>query len=173
VANDVGTTLTLRAGTGDQVNPSFYYSWKMPGDTGGNFYRDNIADCNTSIITWGDPIIQEPGDKTGPTIQGVDALIAKDPNARWDNLCKCVLDSAFGTNSPRVFPIPLYDPYFYALGKANGRVADFRIANFLGFFVDRVSGNSIFGHITNIVGVVNTTNSAPIAAFPKAIRLVQ
>src|SRR4051812_4998 len=32
VGNDVGTLLTLRAGTGDQPNPSFYYSWKMPGD---------------------------------------------------------------------------------------------------------------------------------------------
>jgi len=174
VANDVGTNLTLRAGTGDEINPSFYYSWKMPGDTGGDFYRDNIANCNTSFMKWGDPITQEPGAMSGPTIQGVDALIAKDPGAYWDTSCNCVAGSQFGTNSPRVFPIPLYDPYYYALGKANGRVADFKIANFLGFFVASTSGNAIFGYVTNIVGVVDKdAGPAPAASFPKAIRLVQ
>ncbi len=29
---------------------SFYYSWKMPGGTGGDFYRDNIAGCNPTTI---------------------------------------------------------------------------------------------------------------------------
>ncbi len=174
IAKDVGTNLTLRAGTGDEINPSFYYSWKMPGDTGGDFYRQNIANCNTSLMTWGDLITQEPGAMSGPTIQGVDALIDQDPGARWDTSCKCVAGSKFGTNSPRVFPIPLYDPYYYALGKANGRVADFRIANFLGFFVSSTSGNAIFGYVTNIVGVVDKdAGPAPAAAFPKAIRLVQ
>jgi Putative Flp pilus-assembly TadE/G-like len=170
--NDAGTSLTLRAGTGDEVNPSFYFSWKMPGDTGGDFYRDNIANCNQSVMHWNDKIIQEPGDKTGPTIQGIQALIDKDPNARWDNTCKCVKDSAFAI-SPRVFPIPLYDPEFYADGKANGRVADFRIANFLGFFAMPPTGNKIPGIITQIVGLVDDTAPAPPNTFAKAIRLVQ
>jgi Flp pilus assembly protein TadG len=173
VENDVGTELVLRAGTGDQINPSFYYSWKMPGDVGGDFYRENIAACNQSIITFGTPIVQEPGDKTGPTIQGIEDLIARDPGAYWDTVCDCVKNSAFGT-SPRVFPIPLYDPWFYANGKANGRPADFRVANFLGFFADHVNGNQIFGRITNVVGLVHPdAGPAPAGAFPKAIRLVQ
>ena len=172
-AKDVGTTLTLRAGTGDNINPSFYYSWKMPGDVGGDFYRDNIANCNQSTIVPGTLIIQEPGDKTGPTIQGIDILIDKDPNAYWDTTCKCVKGSAFST-SPRVFPIPLYDPEYYAKGKANGRVADFKIANFLGFFAERPSGNSIPGRITQISGLVDpNAGPAPANLFPTAIRLVQ
>ena len=110
----------------------------------------------------------------GPTVQGVQALIDQDPNAQWDTSCKCVKNSAFGTNSPRVFPIPLYDPGYYASGKLNGRDADFKVANFLGFFVDSLSGNSVQGHITDIVGVIDTSaGPAPAAAFPKAIRLVQ
>lgn len=174
VKNDVGLPLTLRAGTGDNINPSFYYSWKMPGDTGGDFYRENIANCNQSVMRFEDLIIQEPGDKTGPTIQGIEDLIAKDPNARWDLSCNCLKDSAYGGNSPRVFPIPLYNPKYYADGKSNGRVADFKIANFLGFFADHVDGNSIVGRITNVVGVVDTTaGPAPAALFPKAIRLVE
>jgi hypothetical protein len=170
---DRGKVLVLRAGTGDQINPSFYFSWKMPGDTGGDFYRDNIANCNQSLMHSGDPIIQEPGDKSGPTIQGIQALIDKDPGATWSTDCNCVTGSKFST-SPRVFPIPMYDPDYYAEGKANGRVADFRIANFLGFFADHVQGNSIYGRITRITGIVDrNAGEAPTNSFPTAIRLVQ
>jgi hypothetical protein len=170
---DAGTRLTLRAGTGDEINPSFYYSWKMPDDVGGNYYRENIANCNKSIMHWYDLIVQEPGAMSGPTIQGIEDLVAKDPNARWDDSCKCVKDSAF-TISPRVFPIPLYDPEYYAVGKANGRDADFRIANFLGFFAEKPIGNSIPGRITQIVGVVDDTQGpAPAALYPVSIRLVK
>src|SRR6266545_672577 len=71
-ARDAGTVLTLRAGTGSNINPSFYFSWKMPDDIGGNFYRENIAMCNQSMMHSGQKIIQEPGDKSGPTIQGIE-----------------------------------------------------------------------------------------------------
>src|SRR5688500_2398907 len=117
---DVGRELTLRAGTGNEINPSFYYSWKMPGDTGGDFYRDNIANCNQSKIIRGATIIQEPGAMEGPTIQGIQALIDKDPGAYWDEDCDCVMGSVATGQSPRMFPIPLYDPEYYADGQSNG-----------------------------------------------------
>ena len=172
--DDIGRQLVLRAATGDEVEPSFYFSWKMPGDTGGNFYRDNIANCNTATIVRGATIIQEPGAMQGPTVQGVQELIDKDPNAYWDDGCKCVKGSAFTGQSPRTFPIPLYDPEYYANGQASGRFADFRIANFLGFFVDRVQGNGIYGRVTRITGMVDETAAeAPDDSLPMAIRLVQ
>jgi hypothetical protein len=175
---DRGMRLVLRAGTGNQINPSFYMSWKMPGDTGGDFYRDNIANCNTSLMHWFDLIIQEPGDMSGPTIQGIEDLIAKDPGAYWEpgtnGGCNCVKGSKFSGQSPREFPIPLYDPQYYADGQAHGRVADFRIANFLGFFVDKTSNNQIFGYVTTVIGVVDTSaGPAPAGMFPISIRLVQ
>ena len=172
-ANDRGMRLTLRAGTGDNINPSFYYSWKMPGDTGGDFYRENIANCNTTVMRSGDKIIQEPGNKMGPTVQGIWDLVNKDPDAWWDNTCMCVKGSRFKM-SPRVFPIPLYDPMYYAEGKKNGRVADFKISNFLGFFAERPVGNAIPGVVTVILGIVDeTAGPVPVTAFPVAIRLVQ
>ena len=177
-ANDVGTQLVLRAGNGDQPNPSFYYSWKMPNDIGGNFYRDNIDQCNTSVISY-DPnnpylMTQEPGDKQGPTVQGIQDLIDRDSNAYWDTGCKCVKGSAFSI-SPRVFPIPLFNPQYYEEGKANGRPASFELANFLGFFADHVDNNGkIYGIITEIVGVVDpNAGPAPADMFVRAIRLVQ
>jgi Flp pilus assembly protein TadG len=174
VENDVGTQLVLRAGQGNQPNPSFYFSWKMPGDTGGDFYRENIENCNQDVVTWGADMTQEPGNMNGPTIQGIQALIDKDPNAYWDAQCKCLRGSNTSGQSPRVFPIPLFDPAYYAEGKATGRVATFRVANFLGFFADHVSGNQIYGVITTIVGVVDpNAGPAPAGAFIRAIRLVQ
>ena len=105
-------------------------------------------------------------------MQGVDDLIALDPNARWDHATKKVV-SDHG-RSPRVFPIPLYDPEYYADNDANGRVADFVIANFLGFFVTRVQGNGIYGRVANISGMVDrTAEMAPDDSLTWAIRLVQ
>jgi Flp pilus assembly protein TadG len=179
IANDVGLPLVLRAGTGDQPEPSFYYSWKMSNDIGGNFYRDNIANCNTEVLTYNPNVpyimIQEPGNKQGPTLQGIQDLIDKDPRATWNATCKCLQNSAYSGQSPRVFPIPLFNPQFYAEGKAGGRPADFKLANFLGFFADYVEGNGrIHGIITNISGVVDpNAGPAPADLFPKAIRLVQ
>ena len=76
--------------------------------------------------------------------------------------------------SPRIFPIPLYDPMYYATGKANGRNASLRVANWIGFFVVSRSGNNVFGRITPISGTRdNNAGPAPVGAFPKTIRLVQ
>ena len=174
MTRDKGMELQLRAGTGNNIEPSSYYSWKMPSDTGGDYYRDNISGCNTSIVHWNDVVIQEPGDMSGPTNQGIDDLIAKDPNAVWDTSCNCVKNSAYGSASPRVAPIPLYDPVYYAQGKAGGRNASFKVANWIGFFIEYRSGNNVFGRITPILGVIDpNAGPAPAGAIPQSIRLVQ
>ena len=169
---DRGMPLMLRAGVGNNIEPTFYWSWKMPGEIGGDFYRDNIANCNQSVFTYGDPMTQEPGNMMGPTLQGIDDLIAKDPDAFWDAGTNRVVSDMHP--SPRVFPIPLYDPEFYAAGKANGRNASLRMANWLGFFVESRNGNNVFGRITPILGTIDKdAGPAPAGAFPRAIRLVQ
>ena len=152
----------------------------MPGSNGligGEFYRHNISGCNRTFVTL-DPnnplfLLQEPGNMQGPTDQGIDELIALDPNAHWDTSCDCVRGSN-APISPRVTPLPLYDPKKYVEGKANGRNADFWLANILGFFIDRRVGNQVYGFITPISGVINpNAGPAPAGAFPVAIRLVQ
>ena len=76
--------------------------------------------------------------------------------------------------SPRVFPIPLYDPNYYDNGKQNGRNADLKMANWLGFFVVERQGNNVFGRITPILGVVDEdAGPAPEGSFPQSIRLVE
>jgi len=170
-----GERLVIRAATGNNITVSFYFSLSIGGmaGTGGEQYRWNIANCNTSIMRWGDPLIQEPGAMEGPTIQGARDLIAKDPGAYWDNTSRSVKGSAFG-HSPRVFPIPLYDPIVYDSGKRNGRTADLKVANWIGFFLETVEGNGIWGRIIPIAGIRDkNAGPAPDGVFPLAIRLVQ
>jgi hypothetical protein len=170
-----GTALTIRAKTGDNINVSFYFSLAIGGmeGTGGEDYRWNIANCNRTIMHWNDPLFQEPGAMSGPTIQGLDELIAKDPGAYWDMGTNDVAGSSYDGQSPRVFPIPLFDPEYYDAGKRNGRMADLRVANWIGFFLDRTDGNSAVGRIIPIGGIRDKTMNAPTNLFPKSIRLVQ
>jgi hypothetical protein len=170
---DRGLPLMIRAGTGNNIEPTMYWSWKMPGeDIGADFYRDNIIHCNTSVVGFGFLMTQEPGNMMGPTLSGVQNLIDQDPDAYWDDFQNKVHTTKSPT--PRIFPIPLYDPEYYAWGKANGRNADLRVANWLGFFVERINGNNVFGRITPILGVIDEdAGPAPEGAFPMAIRLVE
>lgn len=171
-----GARLVIRAATGNNITSSFYYSLAMgkPVVTGGDEYRWNIANCNKTHYYWKDPLTQEPGAMEGPTIQGADELIARDPGAYWDTSTNKVKGSAFGTNSPRVFPIPLYDPIVYDSGKRNGRTADLVTANWIGFFLESTEGNGIWGRIIPIAGIRDVNGpAAPLALNPKAIRLVQ
>jgi hypothetical protein len=169
---DRGTQLVLRAGSGNNIQPTFYYSWKMSGDIGGDYYRENISDCNQAVFEYESVMIQEPGNMVGPTTQGIDELIAQDPNAYWDDVSNSV-KSDLG-RSPRIFPIPLYDPDLYDQGKINGRNATLIMRNWIGFFVvDRV-GNEVIGRITPILGSINEdAGPAPAGAFPRAVQLVE
>jgi hypothetical protein len=169
---DKGVLLTIRAGTGNNISPSMYFSWAMPGGTGGNWYEENIYECNTTLVHFGDPITQEPGDKVGPTNHGIDLLLAQDPNAYWNTTTKRVVSPM--NPSPRVFPLPLFDPEYYQSGIVTGRNTTLRVANWIGFFLVGRSGNDVYGRITPITGVFDgNAGPAPPGSFPRYIRLVE
>lgn len=171
-ARDKGTQLTIRAGTGNNITPSFYFSIAIGGITGGAEYDWNIRNCNTTMMRFGELLTQEPGNMVGPTTSGAQDLYNQDPTAYWDSSCQCP-KSPLG-KSPRVFPIPVYDPIYYDSGKRNGRNADLKVANWIGFFMEDIQGNDIIGRITPIKGMLNAgAGPAPAGAFPLAIRLVK
>jgi Flp pilus assembly protein TadG len=169
---DRGLKLMIRAGTGNEITPSFYFSITLDGDTGADEYRDNIMGCNQTMFKWGQLMIQEPGNMMGPTTQGARDLIAQDPAADWDLGCNCI-KGGMGEATPRKFPIPLYDPVYYDSGKREGRFADLKVANWIGFFLDEVVGNNIYGRITPISGYSSGEGPAPDGVFPIVIRLIK
>jgi Flp pilus assembly protein TadG len=170
-AADRGTVLVLRAHQGNNISPSMYYSWKMPGDIGGNFYEDNIATCNTSVIDIGYVAQQEPGAMEGPTLSGLQRLLDQDPGAYWDDSKGDYVSTK--RPSPRVFPIPLYNPDDYQLGMQTGRNATLNVSNWLGFFLEDITGGQATGRIFPITGV--SAISGPTTSTPLAyvIRLVK
>ncbi|HXW05803.1 MAG TPA: pilus assembly protein TadG-related protein [Vicinamibacterales bacterium] len=169
-----GQRLMIRAGTGNDITVSFYFSLAIGGVTGGDEYEWNIENCNQSIMRWGELLVQEPGNMMGPTVHGIEALIAKDPTAYWDTGTNGVKGSTYPERkSPRIFPIPLYDPIYYDSGKRMGRTADLKVANWIGFFAEEVQGNNIWGRIIPIGGIRDKTTAMPDGLNPKTIRLVQ
>ena len=170
-ALDRGAEMVLRAHQGNNIAPSMYYSWKMPGDVGGNFYETNISTCNTSVIEVPYTAQQEPGSMEGPTMSGLQALWDQDPSAYWDDGKKDYVSTK--RPSPRVFPIPLYDPDVFQKGMQTGRNASLIATNWLGFFLTDITGNEARGRIFPITGV--SAISGPTTSTPLAyvIRLVK
>ena len=170
-ALDKGTQLILRAGSGNNIQPTFYFSWAMPPDTGADWYEQNIEMCNTTIINTGYTATQEPGNMMGPTISGLQALYDQDPTAYWDTSNNKYVSNL--NPSPRVFPIPLYNPEEYDLGKATGRGATLIVSNWLGFFLESIQGNQAYGRIFPITGASAATTPTPTTPLAYVIRLVQ
>ena len=75
--------------------------------------------------------------------------------------------------SPRVVSIPLFDPVYYETGKVNGRNADLKVVNYLGFFIEEMDGNDVKGYVTPVGGILSGNGAAPTGAFPIAITLVK
>ena len=169
---DRGALVTLKAGQGSQITPSFYFPYSIGGVSGANEYEWNIANCNTTVMDFDDLMMAEPGNMSGPTRSGIEALIAKDSLARWDTYDTKVVSSMHP--SPRVVAIPLFDPVYYETGKQNGRNADLKVVNYLGFFIEEMQGNDVVGRVTPVSGILSGNGGpAPTGTFPIAIVLVK
>lgn len=171
---DTGLQLVLKNNNATNVAPSMYNPWDLPASVGGSDYRNNIANCNPNLVKFGDNMTPENGNMVGPTQQGTDDLIAKDPNAHWDTVCNCVKGSRFST-SPRIRIVPLYNPAIYAQGKQTGKSGpQLQVVNYLGFFIEDVNGGGqVIGRITPILGKLSGTGGPASGAFARVLMLVQ
>ena len=122
---------------------------------------------------WSDPLIQEPGAKEGPTIQGIlsSSPMIRAPSGTPDQTVK---NSAFGEQSPRDLPDPPLRPRLLRRGKGNGRAAR-RSHRQLDRPLRRVyrQRHEIHGRIIPIGGIRDKTLTPAPPVFPKAIRLVK
>ncbi len=175
---DVGRQVLLKPGSNSQAMvPNWYFLIRLPGNKGGADIRDEIAtsECNPTVLTFGEDmqVEQETGNMKGPVRQGVNALIASDPNAYWDATTGSVKGSLWGDAawraSPRVINIALFDPR----QPLDPSTRPIRISNFATVFVERTSGDDIVGRFVTTMGVAvgdcSATNTC--AAFAKTVRL--
>lgn len=115
---DVGASIILKVGNPQQtITPGQFYPINYPPLdhpdsnplTGGDWYRQWMVDCEPFSVGIGDRLQVEPGNMVGPTTQGVEELIAQDPEAWWDPATQTIQGSNFGL-SPRIGLIPFFDP---------------------------------------------------------------
>lgn len=121
---------------------------------GGAAYRQNIAGCdgsNNVLVEPGDRLMTEPGNKVGPTSQGVDSVIARDPGASWDATNKTIVGSLYADPmaSPRVLVVALFDPR-NPPGNGRDEVTVFQLG---GVFLERTSGQDVIGRFVGPVAV--------------------
>ena len=121
----------------------------------------------------GDLLTFDPANMVTANDQGIDDLIAEDAGAYFlgDTTNNKVVSTM--NPSPRIRVVPVFDPYYWNVGKQAGHTADLKISNFIGFFIERRSGNNVVGRITPVTGIIDGTSAAPAGAFPQVIRLVQ
>lgn len=152
---DYGFQITLKHGTpGDAISPGWFFPVVVdPSCVGGDCYRDAIPGCSPVVWGPGGTLTVEPGNMVGPTRQGVNDLIALDPNATWNVIDKviensCVEDTpSCGTKSPRLVAIPVFDPDQYDAGRGSGRV-DIVITKVMGFFIEQMVGDDVMGRLS-------------------------
>jgi hypothetical protein len=116
----IGETVTLKFDNGSLNNFSPKEGWYQiirfgpvnrggPDCPGGDCYRDWIPGCEPYLVMEGDTMEVEQGAKVGPTDQGLQELIARDPGAYYDEATGTIMGSAYPT-SPRLIKAAVYDP---------------------------------------------------------------
>jgi hypothetical protein len=171
--NDGGRMLNIKFGDPQQAYaPGYFSPWRPPGSSGGNDYRNNIRNCNTTEIdrTESTPYLRETGNMIGPTSQGIQDLIDADPlDLSWverdgtngnprDGIMQpgeygatdrngnfYTPEQLISLGNPRIGVVPMMDPA-YGMGSGGGPSNELRFNAFRYMFFD---------------GCVNQSNLAP------------
>jgi len=139
VMQDYGRPMVLKVQDPSNAPVSgFFYPFRYPGQQGANVYEDGIAHCNSTVVPLNTPVELEMGNMVGPTLHGVDELIAQDPAAYWDASTNNLV-SQYGFRSPRVKVVPLYDPNY--INQVVGGNHTLTFNNFALLFVEGVQKN--------------------------------
>lgn len=168
---DLGRQVYLKQGNPHQaLNAGWFFPIDLPlqGEplTGGDRYRENIANCNSMPVTIGMSLWNEPGNMVGPTDQGVRDLIAKDPGAYWDAGTNTIQNSCVNDTppcaalSPRVVAVPVFDVDAYTLQDKTSGKFQITITNILGFFIQGMDGNNVVGYFVRMPGQFSSSRPA-------------
>lgn len=195
--NHIGLELTLKApqpsqqNGGGMVGPGWVYPVRLnEDDPGGNVYMEDIQTCSNELVEVGDLLRNETGIMVGPTMHGVDPLIASDPSATWVDpdgpggtpgqiVGSCMATascpapySPSPTKSARVIELPVFNPAAFSQDPG---AAYLQVVNILGFFLLERQGNEIRGVITHYGGTATQGggNLPEEAAFSHTVVLVR
>jgi hypothetical protein len=216
---DEGRQFAIKVGDSNgAVSSGWFRAIRIPRAdgcaSGANCYEASIESCGGLPDSYADPATVcpadiaiadeaywaargcyrvETGNMVGPTRQGIDAVVARDPNARWIGGIGGSIDpssSLFSpvTSSPRVVPIGVLNIDAYLAQNPNGSGAVVRLENIYGFFIEgmgdvdantgaitlRSNGRSVIGRIMTIPATATRNSRRPTnASFLRTIILVR
>ncbi len=215
---DEGRQFAIKVGdNSNMVSSGWFRAIDLPRidglqGTGGNGYRNNIEGCNGLPSSYWVPGVSpecptdigndemaywaargcykvETGNLIGPTQQGIDTLIAKDPTAYWDTGANCVKrtgSSECVVTSARIVPIGVMDIDWYLAQNPTGSNGVLKMVNIFGFFIEGMGDVDKNGNITccsnggkNVIGRIMTIPASgssvldPSASFLRTVLLVR
>ena len=121
--------------------------------TGASEYEWNIGNCNTTMMDFDDLLGRarqhgwphEPGHGRPHRTRSV---------GYWDTYNE--QGRLIDASEPARRSDSALRPYLLRLGKRNGRNADLKVVNYMGFFIERMQGGNVLGRITPISGILST-----------------
>ena len=170
---DLGRLITLKPAQGanhgndgsddgtpdsNRFEAGWWFLWYPTGGGGAKTLREQIVNCPQPQVAWGvDDWVTDKNGNVQSVQRAFNELIARDPNAYWDDGCKCVKGSEFAV-SPRLRPVPLFNPETYTK-QGSGR--NFQIADFMGVFVvpgppGPLGQQSTYAHVASLQGLVGS-----------------
>jgi Flp pilus assembly protein TadG len=176
---DIGLSVVLKTGSPQSaLAPGQFYPVDLPPldctcgiepQPGGDEYRDNIANCNPYPVAPGDRLQTENGNMVGPTKQGMQAMIDRDPEAYWDTNTNSVEGSVYGV-SPRIALVPFFDPT-----SPPGTGKDWvRVVKLAAFFLESVGpGSEVHGRYVGMMVQGQPCTGGNSNSFLTGITLIQ
>jgi hypothetical protein len=180
---DYGLPFLIKPQQGNgQRNSMFYMLFDM---TPNQNTREEIQTCTpSSQRSVGEEVPIQPGGATGQVRQGVQAIMAQDPGARWNYTTNTVDGSQppAGSNippsawnwsqSPRVVTIALFDPIYIKDGVMPGGNSMVTINNFARMWLNDVDGND---NVTAVFLGFSTggANGGHVGPLVKVLRLIK
>ena len=152
----IGQQFTLRSQIpSSAIAPGQFYAIRLPGSSGANDYRNNIATCANAYVRCGDFYSTENGNMVGPTKQGVNDLIGNPSTDTWTGTVGRYLTSyGFSDTSKNIAVAPVWDACgtagFCPSGNFPSGSATVRIIGFAAFFLDGIQGNDLVAHLINV-----------------------
>lgn len=156
-------TLKLTSHSDPYVGGGNFYALALDG-TGGNTYRNTIINGSTDRFQIGQQVLTEPGNKQGPTKQGIESLIGRDKHTSYSEVL-----AAGETDCPRL--VTLIVMRENSFGNGSEKVT---IAGFATFFIAdwRDNKGEVVGEFVRYVDLNATGGGGPSATGTQAVALV-
>jgi Putative Flp pilus-assembly TadE/G-like len=173
---DYGLQMRLRQGSPSEARDYAAAGWYRPvrldeGQEGLPDLLDAILGCSQSVVGSGDQITTENGQmSTNRIVTTVTEVVDRDPDAYWDpnmnggrgGVAGGCMEAGTCGLSPRIRPVPVYDPYDWTLRNGQGAGQfPLQITKVIGFFIERPIGNELVGRVMQYPSSVYEAGTGP------------